>query len=152
MRRVTRAALLTVSVLVGSAAGIGVFTFIYAEGASYLTDRPQACANCHVMHEQYDGWQRASHRDVATCNDCHAPHDFFGKYATKAINGWNHSLAFTMGGFPEPIRITERNLRVTEAACRHCHAQVVHAIDPLEPGGAGAMSCVRCHRNVGHEH
>ena len=41
--------------LAGVAAGVGGFTFVYARGASYLTNDPRACANCHVMNEQYAG-------------------------------------------------------------------------------------------------
>ena len=64
--------------------GVGGYTFIYARGASYLTNNPHACANCHVMQEQYSGWLNSSHRAVAVCNDCHTPHDVIGKYTTKA--------------------------------------------------------------------
>ena len=114
----------------GLAAGVGAYTFLYARGASYLTDDPRACANCHVMEEQYVGWTKSSHRAVAVCNDCHTPPGLVPKYGTKAINGFNHSFAFTTGRFPEPIRITGRNRRVTEAACRKCHEPIVEAIDP----------------------
>src|SRR6266496_2799860 len=85
-------------VVIGIAVGIGAYTFAYAKGWSYLTDDPAACANCHVMREQYDGWLKSSHRAVATCNDCHTPANFIGKYATKASNGFWHSFFFTMGG------------------------------------------------------
>jgi cytochrome c nitrite reductase small subunit len=66
-------------VAAGLLLGLGGYTFVYARGASYLTNDPQACVNCHVMREQFDGWQRSSHRRAAVCNDCHAPHDLFGK-------------------------------------------------------------------------
>jgi cytochrome c nitrite reductase small subunit len=135
--------------VVGAAAGIGGYTFIYAEGASYLTDSPAACANCHVMQDHLDGWRKSSHHAVATCNDCHTPHTFLGKYWTKANNGFHHSLAFTSGRFHEPIRITERNHRVTEAACRHCHQDIVQAVDTVHRG-EDTLSCVRCHSSVGH--
>ena len=82
-------------ILTGAFVGVGVYTFGYAQGASYLTNDPAACVNCHVMREQYEGWMKGSHGKVAVCNDCHAPAGFFGKYMTKAINGFNHSLAFT---------------------------------------------------------
>ena len=59
-------------VVLGLLLGIGGFTFIYARGASYLTNDPGACANCHVMQDHFDAWQRSSHRAVAVCNDCHA--------------------------------------------------------------------------------
>jgi cytochrome c nitrite reductase small subunit len=135
---------------VGAAVGLGGFTFVYAEGASYLSNDPAACANCHVMQEQLDAWSRGSHHAVAVCNDCHAPHDLIGKYATKAINGWNHSLAFTTGDFPEHMRITERNRAVTEGACRSCHQAMVQAID--HGSSAQPLDCIRCHRDVGHLH
>src|SRR2546422_11545383 len=73
--------------VIGVAIGIGVYTLAYAKGWSYLTDDPAACANCHVMREQFDGWLKSSHRSVATCNSCHTPANFVGKYATKASNG-----------------------------------------------------------------
>lgn len=133
----------------GSAIGVGSYTFIYAEGASYMTNDPLACANCHVMQSHYDAWLHSSHKHVAVCNDCHTPPDFFGKYTTKAINGFNHSLAFTTGRFHEPIQITARNRAIAQAACRHCHAAIVDAIDHF---GAeqGALDCIRCHDDVGH--
>lgn len=142
---------IAIGLVLGLLLGVGGYTFIYARGASYLTNDPDACVNCHVMREQYDGWQRSSHRSVAVCNDCHAPHDPVGKYTTKARNGFWHSFYFTKGGFPDPIRMTERNARVTEGACRTCHAEIVHAIDRL-PRRGEPLGCVNCHRNVGHLH
>lgn len=138
-----------VAVLVGVAAGLGGYTFIYARGYSYLTNDPAACANCHVMNEQYAGWTRGSHRAVAVCNDCHTPATLVGKYATKASNGFWHSFYFTMGGFPDPIQMTPRNKRITEASCQKCHAEIVSAIQLPHPR-TPAMSCVRCHASVGH--
>jgi cytochrome c nitrite reductase small subunit len=139
-------------VTLGLLLGIGGFTFIYARGASYLTNDPSACANCHVMEEQYDGWLKSSHRSVAVCNDCHTPHTLVGKYTTKALNGFWHSFYFTTGGFPDPIRITDRNAAVTEQTCRDCHEDIVQSIDPVASHRAGRVSCVSCHRNVGHLH
>ncbi len=139
--------------LFGLAAGIGGFTFMYAEGASYLGHDSAACANCHVMRENYDGWLKSSHRAVAECNDCHTPHEPVQKYVTKAINGFNHSTAFTTGRFHEPIRIKRWNREIVERACRHCHGDIVEAMVSGEGphGGAGAeVSCVRCHGSVGH--
>ena len=139
---------LTLGVLLG----VGGFTFIYARGASYLTNNPEACANCHVMEEQYSAWVKSSHRAVAVCNDCHTPHDLIGKYTTKALNGFWHSFYFTTNTFPEPIRITPRNARVTEGACRDCHQDIVRAIDPAPSHDRAALSCIACHRNTGHLH
>ena len=104
------------------------------------------------MNEQYAGWQRSSHRAVAACNDCHTPQDVVGKYATKMRNGFWHSFYFTTDGFPDPIRITSRNLAITEQVCRNCHQPIVDAIDPHRGCEAGTLSCVRCHVDVGHLH
>lgn len=142
---------LALALLAGAAGGIGAYTFVYARGASYMTNDPAACANCHVMQEQFRAWSRGSHHAVAVCNDCHTPHTFVGKYATKALNGFNHSLAFTTGRFHEPIQITARNHAITEAACRYCHAEIVRQIDRFGHGD-DAVSCVRCHADVGHMH
>lgn len=153
MSRGTASIALAAATTIGLAAGVGFYTFGYARGASYLTDDPRACANCHVMEEQYTAWTKSSHRSVAVCNDCHTPPGLVPKYATKAINGWNHSFAFTTGRFPDPIRITERNRAVTESACRKCHATIVEQIDRHGGTGAGeALACITCHRNVGHLH
>lgn len=143
--------MLLVSVTIGIAAGVGGYTFVYARGAAYLSDDPQACANCHVMQGQLDAWSRGPHHAVASCNDCHTPHALVPKYAVKALNGWHHSLAFTTGEFVEPIRITARNRGVTQGACRHCHARVVEVIDAAHRPGQ-ALDCIRCHQDVGHAH
>lgn len=136
------------SAVLGVALGLGAFTFVYARGASYLSDDPAACANCHVMRPQFEAWQKSSHHAVAVCNDCHAPPGGVAKYYTKALNGYHHSLAFTTGDFHEPIRITSRNREITEAQCRRCHAATVDAMG-THGGGAG-VSCIRCHDSVGH--
>lgn len=146
-----RIASLIVAVILGLAAGIGGYTFVYAKGASYLSNDPAACVNCHVMRDQYAGWEKSSHRAVAGCGDCHMPHDFVGKYVAKGINGFNHSYAFTTGRFPEPIQITARNREITEGTCRGCHTAVVHQID-VTVGGEHAVECLQCHRSVGHLH
>src|SRR5215204_1308544 len=90
-------AAILIAVSVGLAAGLGGYTFIYAKGSSYLTNNPASCANCHIMREQYEGWTRSSHHNVATCNDCHTPPGFIGKYTTKMTNGFWHSFYFTTG-------------------------------------------------------
>jgi cytochrome c nitrite reductase small subunit len=138
------------AVSLGIALGAACLTFVYADGAAYLTDDPEACANCHVMGGHVAAWERSSHRNAAVCNDCHAPHDgLVAKYAVKAINGFNHSWAFTTGRFEDTLRITPLNRRVSEAACRSCHASVVEMVDGTHSGGE-ETSCIRCHGAVGH--
>ena len=142
------------AVIVGISIGLGSYTFLYAKGYSYLTNDPAACANCHIMRDHYDAWTRASHRAVATCNDCHTPPGLIPKYITKARNGFWHSFYFTLGGYPDPLRITPRNHAVTEQACRKCHAELTAAIEPMRSSSsaphAEKLSCTACHRTVGH--
>ena len=137
-----------VAVAIGATTGVGGYTFIYARGYSYLTNDPAACANCHVMEDHYRAWRKSSHRAVAVCNDCHTPPGLVPKYFTKAINGFNHSVAFTTGRFPEPLRATPRNVAITEQACRKCHEEIVFAIEGHPDGEQ--TSCIRCHPTVGH--
>jgi cytochrome c nitrite reductase small subunit len=142
--------MIVASIVLGGAIGLGGFTFFYARGGSYLTNDPAACANCHVMRAHLDAWQKSTHHAVAVCNDCHAPSGGFGKYWTKMVNGFNHSVAFTSGVFHEPIRITARNRSITEAQCRRCHGDIVEAVDGPPGAKQRSISCIRCHESVGH--
>ena len=140
----------TLAALIGALVGLGLFTFGYAEGFSYFKDDPTACVNCHAMNEEYEGWLKSSHNSVATCNDCHAPHDnIVKKYINKADNGFWHGLKFTTGDYPENIKIREVNRRVTEDACLYCHGDLVSEVNITRPAGE-QISCIRCHSEVGH--
>lgn len=143
--------ILALGISLGTAIGIGLFTFVYAKGAAYLTNNPAACANCHVMKEQYDGWIKSSHRSVATCNDCHTPPGLIAKYMNKASNGFWHSYAFTTGNFHEPIQIKAHNYEITETSCRKCHQDIVNAID-VSHVKTEQLHCISCHNSVGHLH
>lgn len=132
----------------GIAVGLGLFTFGYADGGAYFSNDPQACANCHVMNMQLDAWEKGSHARVATCNDCHAPHDNLPyKLFVKGVNGARHSWAFTTGIFPEPIRATKMNHDVAQASCLYCHNDLTHSIQAVSGDDPG---CIRCHPSVGH--
>ena len=141
---------IVLSVSLGLVVGIGGYTFLYAQGASYLTNNPGACANCHIMQEHFDGWLKSSHRAVAVCNDCHTPAGLIPKYVTKASNGFWHSFGFTTGRYPDPLQITTRNHEITEASCRKCHQEIVETIEGVHRTDEGQLSCVRCHGAVGH--
>lgn len=136
--------------ILGAIFGLGSYTFIYARGFSYFSDDASACANCHIMREVYDAWNHGSHKAVAVCNDCHTPHDTLAaKYLVKAINGFRHSLAFTTGDFPEPIRITQLNRDVVQHNCISCHSSIVSMMGHTD--GEEPTDCLRCHSRVGHD-
>jgi cytochrome c nitrite reductase small subunit len=145
----TRGAIV-LAALLGMLAGIGGFTFLYAEGLSYMSDDPKVCVNCHIMQPQFDSWQKSSHHAVATCVACHLPHGFFGKYYAKAENGYHHSLAFTLQNFHEPIMIKDKNSRILQGACLHCHGNLVHEQIVRASKESDEVQCVHCHRSVGH--
>ena len=138
------------SILLGVLVGMGAYTFVYAKGYSYLIDRPAACANCHVMGDHYRAWTRSSHRSVAGCNDCHTPPGLVPKYAAKARNGFWHSLYFTTGRHPDPLRINARNLEIAEMSCRVCHPEIAASLASAHDRGGRGLSCVACHSDVGH--
>ena len=137
------------AVLIGVLIGIGTFTFGYGKGASYLSNNPESCVNCHAMQDHLDSWQQSSHHHVAVCNDCHLPHEPIGKWVTKADNGFFHSLAFTLGNYQDPIQIKPRNKRVTQSTCIYCHKDFVHSLLPATKG-EDMQNCVHCHSEVGH--
>ena len=142
---------LVLSVLLGSALGAGLYTFHFAEGLSYFSTDPRACANCHIMNDEYDSWQKAGHHAAAKCIDCHLPHEFVPKYMAKADNGWRHSKAFTLQNFHEPIQITPHNADILQANCIRCHGQFVHElVSGARAPTRDSVQCVHCHRNVGH--
>jgi cytochrome c nitrite reductase small subunit len=137
--------------LVGAMLGSGSYTVYYGEALSYLSDDPRTCANCHIMREHFDGWQKASHHAVATCNDCHVPHEsFLAKYLSKAENGIWHSKGFTLQDFHEPIMIRPHNRSALEANCARCHQELVSQITAHSISDREDLSCTRCHGQVGH--
>jgi len=141
--------LIVLATLIGLLAGVGGYTFLYAEGLSYMSSDPKACVNCHIMQPQYDSWQKASHHSVATCVDCHLPHNFFGKWFAKGENGFHHSKAFTFQDFHEPIMIHSKNSGILQENCLYCHAALVHDL-VIQAGEEDEVQCVHCHRTVGH--
>jgi cytochrome c nitrite reductase small subunit len=145
----TRSGLL-LALLLGVCSGLAGFTAYYAEATSYLSNNPDACVNCHIMREQHDGWRKAGHHTVATCNDCHVPQDFFGKYYVKVEHGYRHSKGFTLQDFHEPIQMKESSRAVVNENCIRCHATMVSGILSHERQDPGGWDCLRCHEGVGH--
>lgn len=142
-------AILTAAVA-GIILGLGGFTFWYAQGFSYFSSSPKACVNCHIMREQYDSWQKASHHANATCVDCHLPHKGIAKYIAKAENGFWHSKAFTFQDFHEPIQIHDKNSGILQVNCITCHAELVADLKHFGAFKDGSNKCVHCHASVGH--
>lgn len=143
---------IAIAVIVGAAFGLGIYTFIYAKGLSYLSNDPQACRNCHVMNEVFDSWLAGGHQHAATCNDCHVPHGIAGKMFIKGLNGFHHSFAFTFFTAPISIRPVWYTKNIIQSNCTRCHALMAsHAIGGSS-GREETFECIHCHREAGHEH
>lgn len=142
--------LLVAGIVQGVALGVGAYTFRYAKGLSYFKTDPSACANCHIMQTQFDGWQKSSHHAVAICIDCHLPATFVPKYLAKAENGWRHGKEFTLQTFEEPIRLKPRSSEILQANCLRCHGSLVHDVAAGFDTTAKELSCIHCHQSAGH--
>ncbi len=131
--------------------GLGVYTFQYAEGLSYLSNDPKACINCHVMRENYNSWKRGPHHAAATCNDCHVPHSFPAKWLAKAENGWNHSVKFTLGNYETPLKIRPANRARLKDNCVRCHGAQISRMENHPVKISDNIHCAECHTDVGHK-
>jgi cytochrome c nitrite reductase small subunit len=139
-----------VFLMLGTTAGMGLFVFHISRAASYLSDAPETCMNCHLMRTEYLTWQHSSHATVATCHDCHVPHtSLAAEYGFAAKDGLWHATVFTMRWEPQAIRISPGAVPVVENNCRRCHAQVIAdvAVKAHQPGD---LRCWDCHREVPH--
>ncbi|WP_172914206.1 cytochrome c nitrite reductase small subunit [Capnocytophaga canis] len=143
-------------IVIGAMFGLGFYALYLSRATSYMSDDPKACINCHVMTPHYMTWNKSSHREVASCNDCHVPQDnMFSKYYFKAKDGLWHSYVFTTRNEPEVIRAKDASVEVIHQNCVRCHIdQVTDA--KLESDVANHIHsrtdrlCWECHREVPH--
>ncbi|MGQ9819274.1 MAG: cytochrome c nitrite reductase small subunit [Candidatus Kapaibacteriales bacterium] len=136
--------------------GISVFGFYISNAVSYLSEDPTACVNCHIMTPHFTTWFHSSHRNVATCNDCHLPSDNpIRRFWFKANDGLRHSFFFTLGKYPQVIRIRSSSEEVVQANCLRCHNHQISALTlenfEYEQYLAGnSKLCWDCHREIPH--
>lgn len=137
-------------IALGTFAGLGVVTIHVSRAPSYMSDAPETCMNCHVMTQAYVTWNHSSHRNVATCNDCHVPHDtVVNKYLFKAKDGMRHASMFTLRLEPQVIQLSSAAVPVVEQNCRRCHSALVGEVH-LREWKPGDNRCWDCHREVPH--
>lgn len=143
-------------IFAGIFTGIGITIIIISNAASYMSDDPEVCINCHIMRPQFSTWLHSSHRETATCNDCHVPHDnFLTKYAFKASDGLRHATMFTLRLDPQVIRINEAGKAVVQENCKRCHINQVNIVSAVNVTGDNfshgeGMLCWGCHRETPH--
>lgn len=137
-------------IALGVFAGLGAATVHISRAPSYMSDEPETCMNCHVMTQAYVTWNHSSHRNVATCNDCHVPHDNpIHTYAFKAQDGLRHASVFTLRREPQVLQLSSAAVPVVEANCRRCHEQLVGEVH-ARAWSPGDHRCWDCHREVPH--
>ncbi len=140
------------------AATMGVHLLDESRALSYLSSDPVECTNCHVMEAYYASWANSSHADRATCVDCHLPAtDPVDKYLSKARDGWNHSLAFTVDTYGKRMLISDDGARRVQENCIRCHgahsttlAKGNDAYYDFGSESLGERQCWDCHRLVPH--
>ncbi len=144
-----------VILLLGIFTGLGSYSFYVSQAWTYLSDDPKTCVNCHIMSTEYTTWRHSSHRENATCNDCHVPHDSqIRKYYFKAVDGMRHSAIFTIRGYDQSIRMRDPGNKVVMENCIRCHGhltEMVGANITYEQTQEGqGKKCWDCHREVPH--
>jgi cytochrome c nitrite reductase small subunit len=134
-----------------------VFLLVYTSKAhSYLSDNPETCINCHVMYPQYSTFMHSSHKESATCNDCHVPQDnFFRTYFFKAKDGLRHATIFTARAEPQVIQIKSAGINVVQENCIRCHSDLVSMVSIIQVTGDNheegtGSRCWDCHRETPH--
>ncbi|WGH76114.1 cytochrome c nitrite reductase small subunit [Tenacibaculum tangerinum] len=143
-------------ILIGILTGLGFFMAKEASIVSYMSDDPLACVNCHVMTPMYNSWMHSSHREQASCNDCHVPHDnVLNKYYFKAKDGLLHASVFTARAEPEVMFMREESEEVVQNNCIRCHVQQVTQVkydgwleDHKE--SRTERKCWSCHQELPH--
>lgn len=147
---------MVVVILLGVLIGLGIYAAYSSKAISYLSDSPTTCVNCHIMAPQYATWQHSSHREVATCNDCHVPQDnVFRTYYFKAMDGMRHATMFTLRLEPQNIFIKEAGIGVVQENCIRCHSQLITNDRLLAQTSSfhdkfEDRLCWECHREVPH--
>ncbi|MBP6976806.1 MAG: cytochrome c nitrite reductase small subunit [Lentimicrobiaceae bacterium] len=142
-----------VIVLLGIIAGCIILLIHISRAGSYLTNDPSACVNCHIMSPYYATWSHSSHREVATCNECHVPHNnLVNAYYFKAKDGLRHATIFTLRNEPQVIFILEPGKKAVQSNCIKCHEKLLTETLCLgrDKACGDGRFCWECHREVPH--
>ena len=139
---------------------IGLFVYVVNESKmlSYLSSDPKVCINCHTMNTHYATWQHSFHREKASCVDCHLPRDsFVNKMLAKARDGYNHSVAMTLGSYGYNLRISDNAATRIQDNCISCHGEIISEMldnsklyEVADSHVQMGRLCWDCHREVPH--
>lgn len=136
--------------------GLFFYSIYLSKAGSYLSDNPQTCINCHVMVPQYATWNHGSHRELASCNECHVPHNnVVSTYYFKAKDGLRHATMFTFRLEPQVIHIKDAGIEVVQQNCLRCHEELILTAEQQVNNKAfhserETRLCWECHRETPH--
>ncbi|MBT3173912.1 MAG: cytochrome c nitrite reductase small subunit [Lentimicrobiaceae bacterium] len=146
-----------VAIAAGIFFGLTAYILYVSNAVSYMSDDPKTCINCHVMNTEYVSWTKSSHRENATCNDCHVPqNNFINKYYFKAKDGLRHATMFTLRQEPQVIVIKEEGSKVVQKNCIRCHNdlitdnKIIAKTKKFDHFRTDGRKCWECHREVPH--
>ncbi len=112
---------------------------------------PNFCNTCHIMSTRYVGWQRSTHKNVATCIQCHSGPGFVGE-ARAHIEASRYLWVILTGQRSREVLKSD----VPDTSCLKCHdiddievSFKAHDVDHKSHAEAG-ISCIGCHDNVSH--
>ncbi len=144
-------------VISGILCGLIAYLVFVSKAASYLSDDPKTCVNCHIMGTYYATWNHSSHARNATCNDCHVPHDsFFKKWLFKGKDGLRHASIFALRMEPQVIKALDASAEVIMDNCIRCHTQLnqefvnTGRVTFSDVTCGKGKACWDCHREVPH--
>lgn len=142
--------------MAGAVTGLILYLIHISNFFSYMSDDPKTCMNCHIMGPQYASWYHSSHRENATCNDCHVPQDnIFNTMFFKAMDGMRHSAIFTMRTEPQAIIIKSMGEGAVQKNCLRCHQKTLEPLHAMKNNSINSnhgkgRKCWECHQHVPH--
>ncbi|QIZ76023.1 NapC/NirT family cytochrome c [Ferrimonas lipolytica] len=157
---------------------VGALLWIGFETSLEVTSTDKFCTSCHNSPSQFVAaeMQHLPHRNnasgvIATCHDCHIPHEFFPKLWVKATSAATHVTHHLMGEITTKEEFESNRLRMAEKVwahleqsdsheCRSCHkveemnvakqsetAAQYHDVLKDEDG----PTCISCHKGIAHQ-
>ena len=138
------------------------------------TGTVEFCQTCHVMQTAYDEYQQSTHAAnrtgvVATCADCHLPHEYPEKLFVKASR-ISEVWGLITGVIDSPDKYENQRLAMAQsvwqefegnqsAPCRGCHQadkmsdqkQTEHAVKAHQRAERNNTTCVVCHQGIAHK-
>ena len=138
------------------------------------TGTVEFCLSCHVMQTAYDEYRESTHAGnrtgvIATCADCHLPHDYPEKLFVKASR-ITEVWGLVTGVIGTPEKYEQQRLAMAQsvwkeftsnqsAPCRGCHQadkmapqkQSEHAVKAHRRAANNKTTCVVCHQGIAHK-